>query len=66
MQMANNVAAAGASAMLQNKRYVCIVKKKKKKKKKDFTRFCQPTQPITCANHGTHVQILMKSRQSTT
>ena len=23
-----------------------------KKKKKDFTSFCQPTQPIACANHG--------------
>ena len=37
-----------------------------KKKKKDFTSFCQPTQPIACANHGNHVQIIMKSRQSTT
>ena len=37
-----------------------------KKKKKDFTRFCQPTQPITCASYGNHVQINMKSRQSTT
>ena len=35
-------------------------------KKKDFTSFCQPTQPIACANHGNHVQIIMKSRQSTT
>ncbi|KAA6423504.1 MAG: hypothetical protein FRX49_06564 [Trebouxia sp. A1-2] len=23
-------------------------------KKKDFTRFCHPTQPITCANYGNH------------
>jgi hypothetical protein len=23
-----------------------------RKKKKDFTSFCQPTQPIACANHG--------------
>jgi len=37
-----------------------------KKKKKDFTSFCQPTQPIACAKHGNHVQIIMKSRQSTT
>ena len=35
-------------------------------KKKDFTRSCQPTQPITCANHGNHVQIIMQSRRSTT
>ncbi len=33
-----------------------------KKKKKDFTSFCQPTQPIACANHGNHVQIIIKSR----
>ena len=36
------------------------------KKKKDFTSFCQPTQPIACANHANHVQVIMKSRQSTT
>ncbi len=24
----------------------------KEKKKKDFTSFCQPTQPIACANYG--------------
>ncbi len=24
--------------------------------KKDCTSFCQPTQPIACANHGNHVQ----------
>ena len=32
----------------------------KKKKKKNFTSFCQPTRPITCANYGNHVQIFMK------
>ena len=37
-----------------------------KKKQKHFTGFCQPTRPITCANHGNHVQHFMKSRQSTT
>ncbi len=37
-----------------------------KKKKKDFKSFWQPTQPIACANHGNHVQITIKSRQSTT
>ena len=31
-----------------------------------FTSFCQPTMPITCANHGNHVQTFMKPRQSTT
>ena len=31
------------------------------KKKKNYTRSCQPTQPITCANHGNHVQIIMIS-----
>ena len=25
----------------------------------DFTRFCQPTQPITCANYGNLVQSVM-------
>ena len=30
-------------------------------KKKDFTSCCQPTRLITCANHGNHVQIIMKS-----
>ena len=30
-----------------------------KMKKKNFTSFCQPTQPIACANHGNHVQIIM-------
>ena len=24
---------------------------------------CQPTRPITCANHGNHIQIIMKSKQ---
>ncbi len=44
----------------------CIKKKRerKKKKKEDFTGFCQPTQPITCAHHGNHVQIIMSSGQS--
>ena len=37
-----------------------------KKKKKNFTSFCQPTRPITCANYGNHVQIFIKSRQSMT
>ena len=36
------------------------------KKKKNFTSFCQPTRPITCANYGNHVQIFTKSRQSMT
>ena len=26
-------------------------------KKKNFTSFCQPTRPITCANYGNHVQV---------
>ena len=45
---------------------VCSRRRMMMKKKKDFTSFCQPTQPIACANHGNHVQIIMKSRQSTT
>ncbi|KAA6421018.1 MAG: hypothetical protein FRX49_09157 [Trebouxia sp. A1-2] len=33
---------------------------------RDSTRFCQPTQPIICANSANHVQIIMTSRMSTT
>ncbi len=47
-------------------RSFCFCVSARKKKKKDFTSFCQPTQPIACANHGNHVQFIMKSRQSTT
>ena len=36
------------------------------KRENDSTRFCQPTQPITCANHGNHAQVIVKSRQSPT
>jgi len=47
-------------------RELSLVSEQFLKKKKDFTSFCQPTQPIACANYGNHVQIIMKSRQSTT
>ena len=32
----------------------------------DFTSFCQPTRLITYADHGNHVEICIKSRQSMT
>ncbi len=46
--------------------HLALFSQEKKKKKKDFTSFCQPTQPIACANYGNHAQIIMKSKQSTT
>ena len=44
----------------------CSTPEEEEEEEAEITSFCQPTRLITCANYDNHVQIFMKSRQSTT
>ena len=51
----------GSTGILETSRLPTWINKNEEEHGLHFTRFCQPTQPITCTNYGNHVQIIMRS-----